>query len=276
MSTHKNIKHRRNKTHKNRTNIHSIKTLRKGFKLYGAKNYSPKVMFEYEEKRKKQYNNNCVKDSFSWFGNYEVAYQYSLKSDKAKIYEFKTNKSVNLININKKNKNYFKNLFTETDKNIKPTIHITKDKIKNIRYDHEYLNMSLKEQSFYEFCFCFGYMTLYEQYNFLGLIRYLIVEKMIDITRRDGGSILEKIDLRLAYYKINHMFDTSINNSMYNRMSIYSLDVNSISNLCSILPKYIDGVYYGNNASYWYPQIINKDNLEEYIIFNPPNIFNIE
>jgi len=301
MSTHKNIKRKRNKTHKNKTNAPSIKVLHKGYKLYGAKNYNPKDMFEYEEKRKKQYHNDCIKDSFSWFGSYNVAYQYSLNDTSATIYKFKTRDTISLVNINKKNKNYFQKLFTNTDKKLKPIIHIKKDQLKNISYDHKYLNMSLKEQAYYEFCFCFGYMTLNEQYHFLELIRYLIKEKMVDITKRDGGSILEKINLRLGYYKINHIFDDStdstdskdssmfsspiynnmgvykvkVNNPMYNRMSIYSLDVNSISNLCSILPKYIDGVYYGNNFSYWYPRIINNFNLEEYIIFNPPKTLNI-
>ena len=234
MPTHKNMKYKKNKTHKKRSSTPSIKNLHKGFKLYGAKNFNPTAMFEYQQKRKKQYNNNCVKGSFSWFGNYDVAYKYSLKNAKSTLYEFKTKKSLNLVNINRKNKDYFKKMFTETDKDLRPLIHIKKDEIKNIHYEHEYLNMSLKEQAFYEFCFCFGYMTLSEQYEFLGLIKYLIQEKVINITRRDGGNILDKINLRLTYYKLNHIFSDGKNNSMYNRMSIYTLDVNSVSNLCSI------------------------------------------
>ena len=269
MPTHKNRKYKKNKTYKKRTNTPSIKNLHKGFKLYGAKSYNPKSMFEYQEKKKKQYNNNCVKDSFSWFGNYDVAYKYSLKDKKSTIYEFKTKMPTNLVNLNMKNKDYFKKLFTNTDKELKPLIHIKKNEIENIHYDHKYLNMSIKEQAYYEFCFCFGYITLTEQYDFLGLIKYLIIEKMIDMTRRDGGSLLGKIDLRLAYYKVNHIFSHDKDNTMYNRMSIYSLDVNSISNLCSILPKYIAGAHYGHHASYWYPSIINKTDLEEFIIFNP-------
>lgn len=277
MRTYKNKKYENNKTHKKRikndnATSPSLKKLHKGYKLYGAKSYTPKEMFKYQSDLKKQHKNDCVSGSFGWFGSLEVALKYKSKDTTSSIYTFVTKTPINLININLKNQNFFKNLFSRTTNNIKPLIYIKKQDINKIKFENKYLKMTTKEKCYYEFCFCFGYISITEQYEFLKLIKYLVENNFINMARRDGSSILNKIILRISYYDVNNLLNEPNNLSINNRLSIYDLDVSAVSNLCSIIPKNIQGIYYNDRTSFWYPYIVNRTNLEEYIIFNPPLI----
>ena len=135
-----------------------------------------------------------------WLGDYNVATQYKTRDNH--IYVWKTKKNINLLNIDEHNLEFIINIFTKTTKKLIPTIEISKI----ISYDHPYLNMSDNEKCLYEFKFCFGYISCNEQYEFMKLIHYLISNKLIDIKKRDNTSIIDKINLKMNYYKLFSLF----------------------------------------------------------------------
>jgi hypothetical protein len=131
--------------------------------------------------------------------------------------------------------------------------------------------MDDRERALYEFKFAFGYLTLKEQYEFLLLIKFLIKNNYLEIERRSGNSIINKLNLKISYYNINRFF---YKKDRYNRISIYKFDKYTIMNLCRCL-KYrynISGVYQKNDTSFWFPSFgLYKMNIKEYIFFNPGN-----
>ena len=62
--------------------------------------------------------------------------------------------------------------------------------------------MSPNEKALFELKFCFWFITVEEQYEFMKLIKYLLENKFIDIKMRSGGSILKKIKIKIGYYKV--------------------------------------------------------------------------
>ena len=66
--------------------------------------------------------------------------------------------------------------------------------------------MSLNEKALFEFKFCFGYINLKEQYNFLKLLKYLIKNNFIKLFTRNNKSILRKINLKMNYYILSYFF----------------------------------------------------------------------
>ena len=57
--------------------------------------------------------------------------------------------------------------------------------------------MNNNERALYEFKFVFGYLTIKEQYEFLLLIRFLIKNRHLQIERRTGDSIINKLNLKI-------------------------------------------------------------------------------
>ena len=149
----------------------SIKKLKKDYILYGAKPFEGDKLLKYTQKNEKHYKDVCLKNNINWFGSYEVAKSYA--SQNIKIYKFSIIKNTNLIIINKSNKKFFKNAFTNTKKQLKPLIKINNTKLKDIIFNHPYLDMNDNEKAYYEFAFVFGYITIENQYKFLQLINYL-------------------------------------------------------------------------------------------------------
>lgn len=266
--TRKNIikKTRNNITKKKRNK--GIKVLRKGFPLYASKKYEGSAILEYNKEQELKYNDKCLMQNSSWFGDLEVAKSYESKD--THIYLWKTIKNVRLLNIDIANEKLIADLFLNTNLKLEPTVKI-KSKRDAIDFDHEYLKMTANEMSLFEFKFCFGFIDLEKQYEFMKLLEYLIKNKMIaDIERRQGGTILKKLRRKMKYYSIFSLFDKK---NRLNRLSFYDFDKHAIRNLCKVIKERrmnIAGVYQKNDDSFWFPDlIVYKMNIQEYILFNP-------
>lgn len=265
MITKKNHKKKKAKTYKKKNIYPSFKILHIGYPLYASKKYKGDELLEYQRQAEMKSQDSCLLDNSSWFGDYVVAKSY--KTNETKLYEWKTNKMTKLLNINKENEFYFKNLFLNTNRQLIPAIHLSDIQMKQIVYDHPYIQMSNNEKAYYEFCFAFGYITLAEQVAFMKLIKYLIDNKIITMFTRGGKSVLPKMKLKIAYYQLNRIF---IKKKKYNRLSFYYLDKHAIMNLCKIVSHEVAGVYQKNEKSFWFPNLlVYKMNIQEYILFNP-------
>ena len=267
------MKTRRNKFATNKTRkIYSIKpsfrVLKKGYPLYASKQYEGSTILEYNKNQEIKYHNKCLMQNSSWFGDLIVAKSYKTKD--THIYKLKTKQVTKLLNINSQNESFINNIFKTSNAKLIPTINLTKEQINKVTYEHSYLNMSPNEKALYEFKFCFGFITVDEQYEFMNLIKYLIENKLIEIKRRNGGSILNKIKIKINYYKVASLLGKKEKN---NRLSFYDFDKHAIMNLCKIVnnKRYnISGVYQKNNKSFWFPNfIVYKMDIQEYILFNP-------
>jgi len=204
----------------------------------------------------------------SWFGDLNVAKSYKTKD--TNLYRWNTKKKTKLLNINIKNEDYINNLFITTKLTLNPTILINNNQLSKINYVNSYLQMNTNEKALYEFKFCFGFITVKEQYEFMKFLKYLIENKFIDIKRRDGKSILSKLNLKIRYYKVASIFGKK---EKLNRLSFYNFDKHAIMNLCKIVNKSnnkIAGVYQKNDTSFWFPDlVVYKMDIQEYILFNP-------
>lgn len=267
------MKTRRNKFATNKTRkIYSInpslRLLKKDYPLYASKKYEGSTILEYNKNEEIKYRDKCLMQNSSWFGDLIVAKSYKTKD--THIYRWKTKKVTKLLNINSQNESFIDNIFKTSKAKLIPKINLTKEQINKIKYEHSYLNMSTNEKALYEFKFCFGFIKVNEQYEFMKLIQYLIENKFIEIKRRDGGSILKKLEIKINYYRVSSFLDKKEKN---NRLSFYEFDKHAIMNLCKIVnnKKYnISGVYQKNNKSFWFPNfIVYKMDIQEYILFNP-------
>ena len=84
-----------------------------------------------------------------------------------------------------------------------------------------YIYMNNNEKAYYEFCFAYGYITLKEQYEFLKFIKFLITNNFIDISMRNGKSIITKLNTKIFYY---YYFNKTSKKEKYNRLSFYMFD----------------------------------------------------
>lgn len=247
---------------------HSLKILPKGYPLYASKQYKGDTILEYNKSEEIKYNDKCLMQNSSWFGDLDVAKIYRTKDEH--IYRWNIKTPTNLLKTDIKNKAFVEYIFKNTKQSLQPTIKIPKDQIKNIKYNHSYLEMSQNERALYEFNFCFGYLTVTEQYKFMKLIKYLLENKIIDLKTRHGDSILKKLKMKIYYYKVGSLFGKK---ELSNRLSFYDFDKHAIMNLCKIVnnSKYkINGVYQKNDTSFWFPDfVIYKMNIQEYILFDP-------
>ena len=267
----RNLKSVKNKTRKNTQHFNpSLKVLKIGYPLYAAKQYEGSTILEYNKNEELKYHDKCLQQNSSWFGDLNVAKSYKTKDNH--IYRWKAKKVTKLLNINTLNEGFINNIFKKSKTKLTPTILVTKDKLKKINYEHKYLNMSTNEKALYEFQFCFGFITVEEQYEFMKFIKYLIENNFIDIQMRQGGSILNKIKIKTGYYKVASLLGKK---EKFNRLSFYDFDKHAIMNLCKLVNnnRYnISGVYQKNDTSFWFPDlIVYKMDIQEYILFNPQN-----
>jgi hypothetical protein len=258
----------KNKTIKNNVRLPSLKVLKVGYPLYASKSYEGSTILEYNKEQELKYNDKCLMQNSSWFGDLNVAKNY--KTKETHIYKWKTKKITKLLNINAVNDMFVNNLFKNSKIKLKPTISLTKEQLNKIKYEHSYLNMSENEKALYEFNFCFGLIALEEQYEFMKLVEYLIENNFVEIKKRDGGSILKKLKLKIGYYKVASLLGKK---EKLNRLSFYSFDKHAIMNLCKLLHNTshnISGVYQKNDTSFWFPDfIVYKMDIQEYILFDP-------
>ena len=274
MNTRKNKNKRNNvnkfnKTKKLNTGRKNpiLKILKKGHLMYGSKNkdIGSKIL-EYTKSNEIKEKKHCLYENISWFANLEQAKHYKKENDE--LFKWKVIKQLKLIKIEAANETFFRNLFLNTKSKINPLIKITENKLNKIDYYHPYLQLNNNERALYEFNFIFGYITLEEQYQFLLFLRYLIVNKYIDLLSRHDTSLLPKLKNKIFFYK----YYPINKKEKYNRISFYELNKKALLNLCILLyDKYdIDGVYQPNTPSYWYPNlIIYQMNIEEFILFSP-------
>ena len=246
----------------------SLKILKIGYPLYASKQYEGSTILEYNKSEELKYHDKCLMQNSSWFGDLVVAKSYKTKDNH--IYRWKAKKETKLLNINSINESFIDNIFRNSKTKLIPSINLTKAQIDKIEYDHPYLNMSTNDKALYEFKFCFGLITVEEQYEFMNLIKYLIENKFIEIKRRDGQSILKKLKLKIGYYKIASLLGKK---EKFNRLSFYDFDKHAIMNLCRLVNNKmykISGVYQKNDTSFWFPDlIVYKMDIQEYILFDP-------
>lgn len=243
----------------------SLKILRIGYPLYASKKYKGDELLAYQKKAENEAHDSCLLDNSSWFGDYDVAKSYKTKD--TQLYKWKTKKITKLLNISAQNAAYFKQLFENTKSKLIPTITLSEKQIHKIKYDHPYIKMTSNEKAYYEFCFAFGYISAKEQVEFMKLIKFLIAEKFITMLTREGKSVATKMEIKIDYYRLNHVF---VKNTTLNRLSFYHLDKHAIMNLCKCVSKEISGVYQKNVKSFWFPDfVVYKMNIQEYILFNP-------
>jgi hypothetical protein len=261
---------KRNKTKKNKTRKRrpSLKILKIGYPLYAAKSYEGSTILEYNKEEEQKYHDKCLMTNSSWFGDLEVAKSY--KTSNNHIYKWTTKNRTNLLRINLENEKYIDNIFSQTKYKLIPTIHLKNKDLSEIKYKHPYLEMTTNQKALFEFNFCFGFINVHEQYEFMKFIQYLIENKFTDIKRRDGKSILTKLKIKIEYYEIGSLFGKK---EKLNRLSFYDFDKHAIMNLCKIIHTNninISGVYQKNDKSFWFPDLlIYKMNIQEYILFNP-------
>ena len=263
------VKTKNNTTKKTYTKVQpSLKKLNVGYPLYASKLYEGSTILEYNRNEELKYHDKCLMQNSSWFGDLNVAKSY--KTQNTHIYKWKVNKITNLLNINSLNNTFVNGIFTKTKIKLTPAIKLTDAQFNKIEYIHPYLNMSPNEKALYEFKFCFGFITVEEQYQFMKFVKYLIENNLLEIKTRKGESILKKMRIKLGYYKITSLLKKK---KKLNRLSFYSFDKHAIMNLCKIVNnnKYnISGVYQTNDTSFWFPNLlVYKMNIQEYILFNP-------
>lgn len=280
--TRKNI--RKNTKKRKRNNVtrkkhgNKYKVLQKGFRLYAAKKYEGSSILEYNKEQEMKYHDKCLMQNSSWFGDLDVAKSYKTKDNH--IYLWKTVKKVNLFKISLSNEKWLDKLFLHSKLRLEPAIkflkHRDRDREKDIDkgdgFDHEYLKMNINERALYEFKFCFGFLDLKKQYEFMKLLIYLIENGFIeDIKRREGTSILKKLKRKTKYYSVFSLLHNK--KGGLNRLSFYDFDKHAIRNLCRLVKSDgldISGVYQKNDDSFWFPDlIVYKMNIQEYILFNP-------
>jgi len=239
--------------------------LNKNTPLYASKFHTATDIIAYNNKNVKESADKCDARNISWFGKYKVAKSYETSS--RPIRQWKTVKSIHLIEINAKNEEFFRNAFLDTKEKLIPmsTLVLSKD-----IYYHPYINdMTINERCLYEFKFAFGYITIKEQYEFVKLFSYLIDKNHICQISRDKDTI-PSYKLKMYYYSIS----LSDKNKRYQRFSIYHIDKIVIRNLCKT--SRCDGVYQQNSINFWNPNFLVferfRKNIEEYILFRPQDV----
>jgi hypothetical protein len=263
----------KNSTRKNRNIKPHLKKLKIGFTLFASKNFEGDKLLEFKKKEEEIKKDHCLLGNSSWFGSLKVAKNY--KTKETKIYKWTINKPTYLLKINKENEQFINYIFKNTRVKLTPIITLNE---KNINYEHPYINMDKNEKALYEFKFAFGYITLKEQFEFLKLLKYLIENKFIEMDTREGKSIIDKMNIKINYYKILSILPKK---EKYNRLSFYYFDKYAIMNLCKIVYNKkdykISGVYQKDDTSFWFPNlIVYKMDIEEYILFNPHHNLNYD
>jgi len=272
----KKTKTKKNKKYQNNKKKYISKKLLKNSFLYASKRVNGKDLLDYTKQNQIINKKPCVLNNISWFGSYEVAKSY--KTHETHLYQWKIKKNTSLFLINETNKKFFQYLFLNTTNKIELSLSIklTKENIKMLNENsnkikiHPYINMSINEKAYYEFCFVFGYITIDEQFKFMKFLKYLLEKKIIIMNMRDGNSILKKLFIKMNYYHLTHLFYSKKEN---NRLSFYDLDKHAVYNICRLVKSNhlpISGIFQANNNSFWFPNLLfYKMNIEETILFQP-------
>lgn len=264
----------KNRTIKRKILKPKIRTLNKDYPIYAAKNFDGETILKYTKQQENKSKEKCLYSNISWFGDLKQAKIY--KTSNSKIYKWLIKKTTKLLVMNKTNDKYFEYYFKLFKGDLVTTINLTKnqlleaiEKLKETDIDFSYLNMSQNEKAYFEFAFAYGYITVDKQYEFMRLVKFLIQNKIIDIKKRDGTSIINKINMKINYYFLVNKLNR---HKKYNRLSLYSFDKNALINLCTIIPNTynIDGVFQPNTKSFWFPDLkIYKMDISEYVLYNP-------
>lgn len=269
--SHKKLK---NKTIKKRSLQPKIRNLIKGYSIYAAKSFDGEAILKYTKEQEEKSKDKCLYTNISWFGDLKQAQIY--KTSKTKIYKWLVKKNTKLLVMNRENEKFFEHYFKNYRGDLVITINLSgnqiseaMEKLKDTDIDYSYLNMSENEKAYFEFAFAYGYITVDKQYEFMRLIKFLIQNKIIDIQKRDGSSVINKINMKINYYFLLNKLNRHKKN---NRLSLYTFDKNALINLCKIIPNTynIDGVYQPNSKSFWFPDLkIYKMDISEYVLYNP-------
>jgi hypothetical protein len=276
-----------NKTIKRKTFTQSfnplLKILHKGYFIYASKKFNGDEILKYTKEQEEKYKDSCLFGNMSWFSDYEIAKGYVTKE--TNINKWKIIKNTKLLKTNQQNQHFIETLFRNyNSNNLETSININSQDINKIKHlaekndiKYNYIYLSQIEKALYEFMFAYGYISLEYQYEFMKFMKFLIKHKFINIKRRDGTSIINKLTLKIYYY---NTFNKLSSKNKHHRLSFYIIDKNAMTNLCKISPKHyeISGVFQANTKSFWYPNIIfNKiKNIKEYVLFNPHNNLNYE
>ena len=270
----KNRRNFKNKTIKHRSLKPKIRNLVKGHPIYAAKSFDGEAILKYTKEQEEKSKDKCLYTNISWFGDLKQAQIY--KTSKTKIYKWLIKKNTKLLVMNRENEKFFEHYFKNYKGELVTTINLKTNELKEARkslkdtdIDYAYLDMSQNEKAYFEFAFAYGYITVDKQYEFMRLIKFLIQNKIIDIQKRDGSSIIDKINIKINYYFLLNKLNRNKKN---NRLSLYSFDKDALINLCRIIPNIynIDGVYQPNSKSFWFPDLkVYKMDISEYVLYNP-------
>jgi hypothetical protein len=195
----------KNKTIKNRSLKPKIRNLVKGHPIYAAKNFDGEAILKYTKEQEEKSKDKCLYTNISWFGDLKQAQIY--KTSKTKIYKWLIKKNTKLLMMNRENEKFFEHYFKNYKGELVTTINLKTNEINKARkslkdtdIDYAYLDMTQNEKAYFEFAFAYGYITVDKQYEFMRLIKFLIQNKIIDIKKRDGSSIIDKINIKINYY----------------------------------------------------------------------------
>lgn len=263
-----------NKTVKHRIVNPTIKLFHTGHPIYAAKSFDGEAILKYTKEQENKFGDSCLYSNISWFGDLKQAKIY--KTHENNIYKWLIKKPTQLLVMNKKNEHFFEHYFKMYKGELVSTIHLSNSqqieatrKLEDTDIDYSYLQMTQNEKAYFEFAFAYGYISVKQQYEFMRLIKFLIEHNIIDVKKRDGSSIIHKINLKVKYYKLFNLLNK---HKKYNRLSLYSFDKDALRNLCKIIPKKynIDGVFQPNAKSFWFPDLkIYKMDISEYVLYNP-------
>lgn len=179
-----------------------------------------------------------------------------------------------LTNLETSIANLYNKIQHANTKNIKV---IYKGKFNNLtsheqkHFDHyPYMKMNIKDKAIHEYKFAFGHLDVKEQHLFMMLLlklqEYKLIKppkKMYGINRfvMDSNYILKLsrsfIKLRGKLAKPEHG----------NRVSLYTIDINIVNNLCILFPK-LNGYVYLHKKSIWHPKM---DDTSEVAVFDITN-----
>lgn len=267
----KNIK---NKTIKKRSLKPIVRNLIKGYPIYAAKSFDGEAILKYTKEQEEKNKDKCLYSNISWFGDLKQAQIY--KTSKTKIYKWLIKKNTKLLVMNGENGKFFEHYFKNYKGDLVTTINLTtkeikeaRDKLEDTDIDYSYLDMSENEKAYFEFAFAYGYITVDKQYEFMRLIKFLIQNKFVDIQKRDGSSVINKINMKINYYFLLNKLNAHKKN---NRLSLYSFDKDALINVCRVIPNNlnIDGVFQPNSKSFWFPDLkVYKMDISEYVLYNP-------
>lgn len=271
-TTKNKLKNNQNRSRKYKFYSPSFKILKKGFSIFASKQYDGQEILDFTKEEEKKYKTNCILSNISWFGDYKQAKHY--ETNDTTISKWIIKKDTKLLTTDKYNEKIIKYLFEKTKIKLSITINIKLDnelekKMNEQNISTPYIYMNNNEKAYYEFCFAYGYITLKEQYEFLKFIKFLITNNFIDISMRNGKSIITKLNTKIFYY---YYFNKTSKKEKYNRLSFYMFDKNALYNICKVFSsKYeIDGVFQRNTTSFWFPNLLVYEmDIKEYVLFNP-------